>query len=190
MENKTIIEQVKQQLQNWNEDCEILEIYRTGSQLFRESPHDLDIGVICKGLSFDRKRIYIREYDLDLIFYEENAMKEQLFFNDKYKNLWIYNYFSLFRDKIYGNWDFEYNISQYRDMYLKYLTDRYNKKLAWSNNKHRATKHWVHYYILLKVLIEGKTEITQDMKNDIELLYNSSDGEQLPIIDWIEHNLT
>lgn len=184
--------EVEKILAEQSEEAKILEIYSTGSQIFRDTPSDLDYVVICEGYSQRRRQVVLRlDKTYDIMIYDKKAMLKQLDFNDSNyveERFKLYNYFVCFRDTMYGNWDLDWNILDYEEDYRKYLWFSYDRTISRLINKVPHGKLFVHYYIPLKIFKNKKVEITEEMKQDILKLYEG--GEQvLPIIEFIEAEL-
>ena len=188
MENK-IYKMAKAILDKQGYQTEIIEIYGTGSQLFRDDPSDLDFVVICEHYPLLRQKFFAKENGklYDFMFYDKDAMIDQLKFGDFQflaEELKLFNYFVLFRNTVYGRWDFEWDIFERKEAYMEFMRKRYMDSVGKRVKREKHTKGWVHYYIVLKIFENNKIEITEDMLKDIRALYYSEDHH--PIIEWIE----
>ena len=88
------------------------------------------------------------------MIYDETAKWDQLTFGNNlytHRDLKLFNYFIHFRDTVYGKWEIEWNMLDFKTSYLQYIKNRYNETVGKRNNKTKATKGWVHYYIILKI---------------------------------------
>lgn len=189
-----IKEMFEEVLQEENSKAIILEIYKTGSQIFKDDPNDLDYVAICRGYTpmYSRRHKDVDGKTYDLIIKDEQEILKSLSFSKDNEGIFgtvLYNYFICFRDTVYGSWDFEWDMLNHKEKYLQYLNQTYFNSIGKRINRNKLTKAWVHYYIVLKIYENQSIEITDEMKTDINILYNASDGSQLPIIDWIEEKL-
>jgi len=180
-----IKEKVEEILTNQLEDSVILEIYKTGSQLFSDTPKDLDYVVICDNFKQRIRKVIVKdgEESYDIMLYDREAMLKQLdFSNTDYvrKQLKLYNYFICFRDKVYGDSNIDWNMLDHKEEYLDFLRYEYHKTQALKRDVTRHSKGYVHYYIILKIYDNNKIEITNQMLEDIITLYNG--GEQVRAI--------
>ena len=172
----------------------ILEIYETGSQLFREEPHDLDFQVVCSGYSqrFTYNKITEDGVDYDIFIIDKIALSRELTFgNPNYfkKDLKLWNYFHAIRKSIYGDCKLPYDMLSYEDTYISYIKEHFSNRLKTGRPLPKTHgKMYVHYYIILKIYENKNTTITDDMKYDLELLYSNSELSY-PIIDWVISNL-
>jgi hypothetical protein len=76
---------------------------------------------------------------------------------------------------------------EHKEEYLNHLKENYANLKKFSN-RHKIGKSFVHYYIILKIFENNKIEITEQMTEDIELLYSGSQ-ECESIIQWIDSQL-
>ena len=176
-------------------NAEIVEIFKTGSQIFKDNPKDLDYVIVCKNYEKQYSRIHLTHEDqvYDLIFRDEDYYYDLLSFNlesidEGYIHNLLFNYFVCFRDVIYGSWDLQWDILVYKDIYLNYIKAQYANTIGKRINRSKITKGWVHYYIILKIFDNNKVEITEEMLQDINTLYSSTEGTEA-IIQWIEDRL-
>lgn len=191
---KKLFEDIFQE-QGYN-DVEIKEIFKTGSQIFHRYPNDLDFVAICSNYPkrYFRKVIIIDNVKYDLIIRDELLIYELLSFDtsgnktDGFNDVLLHNYFYCFRDVVYGNWDFTWNIFSYEDEYKRYLRLKYKNTVGKRIKREKLTKGWVHFYIILKIFSNKSLEITDEMSKDILNLYKSN-GDVGKIIDWIEKEL-
>jgi len=89
-------------------DATILEIYKAGSQLFRDDPHDLDFEVICENLKqrFVFKQTVENGIHYDVVMIDKKALEAQLDFNNPWyttNRLKLFNYLFTARETIYGD---------------------------------------------------------------------------------------
>ena len=104
-----ILELYKELLKEKNSNAEIIEIYKTGSQIFRENPHDLDYVAICRNYTdlYSRTHKKIDGQIYDMIIKDESEIKKSLNFDgsdkeDGFETSFLYNYFTPIRETIYG----------------------------------------------------------------------------------------
>lgn len=171
----------------------ILEIAKTGSQIFRDNPVDLDYVIILDGYP-QRHRKVVENIDgvvYDIILIDKEAVQAQLDFNRTgyiHEGHKLFNYCYPIREPIYGHYNIDWNMLDHEDEYIQYLYKRYARTLKKLKVKTKFTKMFVHYYIPLKIFGNQKVEITDEMRKDIIKLYEG--GKQvLPIVDWIENQL-
>jgi hypothetical protein len=192
MNIKSIAEDIL--LKEREEDAVILEIFETGSQLFVDRDTDYDYIVVCKDYMqrYRRTRVEDNGKKLDIVFIDEKAVHARLDFNDLHYlklNEKIYNYFfeSNIRKTVYGSFDIDWNMLEHKEEYLSYIKKTY-LSLKKHPNSRIIGKSFVHYYIILKIFENNKIEITEQMTEDIELLYSGSQ-ECESIIQWIDSQL-
>lgn len=188
-----IYEEVTKKLVGLNENSTILEIFKTGSQLFIDTPTDYDYVAVCDNFSKSYFRVHfmVCEDDIDLIIIDKNAVIDQLNFETfniiKLSNK-LYNYMYQVKEVVYGEDTLNYDILQYKNEYIEYLRSRYVNSAGKLVNKTKISKMFVHYYIILKIYENNCVEITEQMLIDINKLY--AGGEQvLPLIEWVEEKL-
>jgi len=176
-------------------NTKIIEIFKTGSQIFHDNPNDLDFVAICSNYpkGYFRKFIKIDGIDYDLVIRDETVINDLLSFNTNGKNegfnqVLLHNYFYCLRDVIYGNWDYTWNIFQYDEQYREYMRTKYIQTVGKRYKREKLTKGWVHFYVILKILTNKSTVITDEMTKDIITLYTSN-GNVGQLIDWIEKEL-
>lgn len=188
---KTLYDNLLQKLNISN--YTILEIFKTGSQLFRNNPNDLDFVAVLD--VFENK--YYREpithenkkYDLIIIDYEEYKKKltSPMIFTEVYK-LYNYLYCDYFKQIIYGGIDFEYNLLDYKNEYLFFLKDLYVNSIGKSINKINFGKVFVHYYILLTIFDKNDISLTEEERQNVVKLYNK-DETIIPLINELDSRL-
>lgn len=193
MDIKEIAESLLQQ-QEENEAV-ILEIFMTGSNVFElDRDTDKDYVVICDKFGQRRRRIIttIDGVKYDVLFLDKKATIAALDFNNKiyidkgYDNK-LYNYFydEQFRRKIYGDSGIQWSVLEHKKEYMSFVRDKMTK-----SNYHVLKDPWVlgkffvHYYMILKIFENNSVEMTEQMKNDIKLLYGRTE-QAGPIIQWI-----
>jgi hypothetical protein len=177
-------------------DATIIEIFKTGSQIFLDRKKDYDFVIICKNYNQRRTREVVEENGLkyDIIIIDENAVKASMDFNNLFyvhKDIKLFNYLfeKNIRQTIYGNFELDWSMLQHKEDYLGFIKERFNKtnydilKDPW-----RVGKSFVHYYVILKIYENNKVELTEEIINNVSLLYGST-IEAKPIIDWIFNKL-
>jgi len=190
MNIKEIVQEI---LNDWQEEGTILEISKTGSQINRDDPNDLDYLIVCDQFE-QRARKYVVEIEgqvYDLMFRSLLSLKKQLDFTDTgyvHKGHEIYNYCFPIRERVYGSLNYEWDMLSHEQEYIEHIKNKYMNTVGQLKVKTNYTKPFVHYYIILKMFENQKLEITPEMKKNIEILYNSG-PESAQIIDWIEIKL-
>lgn len=176
-------------------DLHIVTIFATGSQLFRDNPHDYDIEVVVNNYSkkYTRTRINLDGRTYDVSFKDENFLLDNLKFppiryGEIYGSLPLYNYFYNINEVLYGINNYKWDMMNNKDKYISYIREAYRVTLGKMHNKSFITKFWVHYYIILKMYDNSSTDITDEMLLDIDTLYNRP-KETKSIIDWVEFKL-
>lgn len=148
----------------------------------------MDYLVICKNLSRERTKtiLDIEGKAYDIICYEEQYLIDTLEFKEyaiKPDNL--YNYFIKINKLVDGAWLYEFNFLNKEIEYKSFIKNQYKNTIGKRINRSKLTKHWVHYYIIFKFFENDSTTITEEMLQDINKLYDSSEGS-LEIINSIE----
>jgi hypothetical protein len=182
-------------------DASILEIFKTGSQLFTERETDVDFVVVCSGYQQRRGRVF-RKIDgvkYDIIIYDQAAILKSLdfssefyFWREKSEKLYNYTRDSAIRQTVYGSPSFQWSMMEHKEEYLSYIAKRFNKNknIDGSNPFYSMVDHWkmgkhfVHYYTILKIYENGKVEITPEIIKEVELMYSQSPEAQ-PSIEWV-----
>ena len=187
---------IKQKLASEGSKCNITAIFKTGSQLFRNNPQDMDIIVVVENYEKDYGRFVWTEKDVryDVFVKDITQIEKLLEFNldnspeNEWKS-WLYNYFySLEKDFIYGSLDIKWPILEYKDQYMTYMRAEYASSIGKRINRTRGLKRWVHYYAILKIYENNNPTITEEMGIDILKLYSDS-PESIDIIEWVELQL-
>jgi len=193
MDIKTYVEELL--IKQREDRAVILEIYKTGSQLLRSDPNDLDFQVVCSGYSqrFTYNKVEIDGVHHDLFIIDREALIRELTFgNDKYitADLKLWNYFHAIRESVYGNCNVGYDMLKYKEAYLAYIKEHYTKRIS-SGRPIASTygKIYVHYYMVLKIYENNNTAITDEMRAELELLYSNSETS-LPVIKWVIEQIT
>lgn len=189
----TIVEWAREELIKQQEfDAEILEVFATGSQILKKNPNDLDFIVIAEDFYQRRRKVIFEDngINFDVTFVDIKAVKAQLDLNENYYTTYpnIFNYFYNIRDTIYGGVDLGWNILDYKEDYFNYLKSSYKEQTSKILYKWKHGKVFVHYYIPLKMFENNSTELTAEMKADIEKLYSNTE-EALTVIGWVENIL-
>lgn len=188
-----MIELIKNEVYRNDPDSEILAIFETGSQLFRDidKVNDIDYTVVCNNYKPKRtKNIFkIENKTYDIIVYDESFYIDILNFRKNgIRQVMIYNYFLKINKVMYGSWDYEWDMFSHKEEYLKFLKEEYISTIGKRVNRSKVTKHWVHYYIIVKMYENNSIELTEEMIKDINNLYDSS-GNHYELIDYIEEKL-
>jgi hypothetical protein len=179
----------------------ILEIFKTGSQLFTDRETDVDFVAVCSGYQQRRGRVF-RKIDgtrYDVIIYDQAAMLKSLdfssefyFWREKSEKLYNYTRDSSIRQTVYGSPSFEWSMMDHRDEYVAYISERFNetKDADGRNPLYSMADPWkmgkllVHYYVVLKMCENGRAEITPEIASDASLLYSQSPEAQ-PVVEWV-----
>lgn len=179
MEIKQLVEKIlKDQEQT---EVEILEIFKTGSQIFIDNPKDLDYVAICKNYSKKRTKTLIKDETVwhDIIIIDIEALKTILDFNDKEtmpKDLKFFNYFfeKDIRQTVYGGVDLNWSMLDHKQAYLDVLKDKFNRfRYKDVKNVWKIGKIFVHYYVAYHIIKNEKVELTEQMRKDIKTLYGN-----------------
>ena len=171
----------------------ILEISKTGSQLFNDDPNDLDFMIVCEGHSQMKTKVNVDVDGVhyDLFIYDKEALLGRLDFNDTTlpTHLKLYNYFQELREVVYGEYHTGWNMLDHEVDYKKYILDKYTKlNIEVPTAKRRHGKNYVHEYIILKIYENQSILLTEEIINNVKLLY--SNGEECyPVIDWVINNI-
>jgi hypothetical protein len=177
---KEIVDKILEEQKETN--AEILEIFKTGSQVLTSINGDKDFVVVCKNYTKNRtKQIVNRDnINYDIIIIDEKAMYSCLDFGDTslvHKDVKFFNYFfeKNIRETVYGGIDINWSMLEHKEEYLNYIKERYKRtNLLNIKNVYKIGKVFVHYYIVLTILNNNKVEITPKMKLDIDLFYSRS----------------
>lgn len=187
---KSIVTKV---LSEWQEDAIILEIAKTGSQINRDDPGDLDYLIICDGFG-QRARKHIENIDgvtYDLMFRDVKALNAQHDFEDTgyiHEGHKLFNYCYPIRETVYGGFESGWNMLDHQEEYLAYARKRYDASVGKMKVKSNYTKQFVHYYIILKIYLNQEVKVTDAMKKDVQTLYKGG-KEAMPLVDWVEETL-
>ena len=177
---KEIVDKILEEQKETN--AEILEIFKTGSQVLSSTNGDKDFVVICKNYTKNRTKQIINKDNInyDIIIIDEKAMYSCLDFKDTslvHKDVKFFNYFfeKNIRETVYGGIDIKWSMLEHKEEYIDYIKEKFNRvRLLNINNVWKIGKLFVHYYIVLNILKNNKVEITPQMKFDIELFYSRS----------------
>lgn len=187
---------VKQILIEQNESAAtVLEIFKTGSQLFVEHPNDLDFVAVVDKYSIGRTRQHSTHDGVvyDVIIIDKKLLASQIDFEDDYigMNMKLFNYLyhKNIRETVYGYYNIRWNFLAYKQRYLEYLRERYATSVGKLQNKTKLTKMFVHYYIILKIFENNKIEITKEIRDNVRILYQGGTAV-LPLVAWIEEKLS
>ena len=195
MEIKQIAEQelVKQVELN----ATILEIFITGSKLFLDRNTDYDYVVICENFQQRRRKIIvtIENKKYDFVFIDKTALPYLFDFDNieyLHPRIKFFNYLfdAGIRKTIYGGYDVGWSMLDHKEKYLEHIKHYYLDvaRMPIHKNRWKFGKMLVHYYIILSIYNNNKAEITEEMLQDIRLLYsNVIESEQ--IITWIDEQM-
>lgn len=166
-------------------DIDIVFIVRVGSKALLGHGEDEDVLVCCMGYPKDYERVKLVDGDetYDVLFANDVFLYKAFDYTNqdsKVKSFRLYNYFHAISDKVYGE-PLEYNMLLQKDDYLRFIKEHYSDRYSMDRLNSRMGKMFVHYYTILKIFENDKIEITQEMKDDIEILYKCDDSS-LPII--------
>jgi hypothetical protein len=105
----SIKEMFEEILSEQNSEATILEIFKTGSQIFRDNPGDLDYVAVCENYKpvYSRKHKKIDGKTYDLLIKDEREIIKSLNCNPEdgdygFASTILYNYFIPLRKIIYG----------------------------------------------------------------------------------------
>lgn len=159
-------------------DIEVLEIFQTGSAfLKKESPADLDYIIIFQSNTFDKNffkiSLSIENMRYGLLFIEkEHIIKVLQFEASTYKDSHLYNYIYALRQPEFGNTEVMFNFFGLKEVYLNTIKTIYEEQLKSLN---MIGKNMVHYYLILTLYENESLEITEEIRNNINLLYDITD---------------
>ena len=187
-----IIQFVKEELIRQQEnDAIILEIFKTGSQLFIEAPHDLDYVIILKNFYQRRRKVFliVDGVHYDFIFISEEGVNSQLDFNKNHYigyKIKLFNYFYLLRNVIYGKFDINWNMLDHRQEYFEYIKTRYKETVGSRPKKsnYNYGKGYAPYYTILTMFLTNTTTLSDITMTNIANLYNKQDNYK-ELIDWV-----
>jgi len=166
-------------------DAEIVEIYKTGSQLTRRDPHDYDYEIICRNFKQRFKIIQHKEndYTYDMFIIDEKALEYQLDFNDEYYTqyrLKLFNYLFAIRESIYGHYNNGWNMLDHREEYEQYVIKIYDINNSKVNpNTVKNGKFYIHYYMILKLFENNSLELTDEIIENANALYSNENCQHL-----------
>jgi len=173
-------------------DAVVLEISKTGSQLFKDGPKDQDYRVVCTGLQQRdvRANIEVEEIVYDFFIFDVSAIQAQQDFNDKYyirEYIKMFAYTTQVKEVIYGGFDTGWDMLEHEEEYKKFIKNAYDTTLDTiiRGTNYRHGKFYVNYYIILKIYENQIAEINEDMVKDIQTLYLKKDETRDVIIDWV-----
>lgn len=180
-------------MEEQNYDSLILEIFPTGSQMFQYGePSDLDYVVILDTFPLKHKR-FKKEEDgkrYDVLFLDFNTAKDRMnfkFSNARERDYLRYNYFYAIRNPIFGEKSYDIDLMAHKDQYLFLLKHYYDKTLNRAVGKEKVGKSFVHYYIALSFLQSGNYNITDEMKEMINKLYQQDRAAVDVVVEMIKN---
>jgi len=186
--NKILIELGEQ-------DAKILEISKTGSQVLINSPNDLDYNVILSGFNklYYRKNIEINGKVYDFILKDDICMRDLFSMNldnddENYMKYSIYNFFQLYKEVIYGSYKVVFDIFSNKEKYFEMMRKHYVATVGKRKRYTKMTKTFSAYYIPLKIFENEFIEITSEMQDTLNKLYDNT-TDIYPIVEWIEESL-
>lgn len=167
------------------ENTHIYKIIKTGSQLFRDNPHDLDFIVLCDEIPNGRIRKHYKHDNetYDMIFltldYLEKAYKFEV-----YDGIQLFNYLLVkpLIETVYDTNEVEF---PYFNMFSNGTKEKYIEVLYnyLTNTIHRAVFHLelmnksFAYLYTAYMMYELETEdLPQDIKDNINKIYNKLDN--------------
>lgn len=172
-------------------------IIKTGSQIIRENPNDLDFVVVVEGLHTDqvkRSRV-LPDVTYDVRFMTESFYNKALLFESDY---YYISKFNFFKDKnvieiIYNDGD---NINTFdmfkegvKEKYLELLINDYNNVVnSVINPETNYSKWYVYAYIILKMYDNESSVITEEMKSNSNKIYNKQDN-YLELCQWVSSEI-
>lgn len=188
-----ILEIAQEILDIQGSSAKIVEIYKTGSQIFKDNPKDFDYVVLCVGFKELRKKFYptIDGHQYDIMMYDVCTMEDQFNFKKSFMihyNVKLYNYCFCIREIVYGDAGVKWDMFEFENDYKEYLKDMYLKTLGRRVGTNRATKGWSHFYIVLKIYENKSLIITEEMRYDLKRLHTPNEDVS-DIIHWVENKL-
>jgi hypothetical protein len=187
-------------------NASILEIFKTGSQVFLNRDKDKDFVVVCTGYGqrMSRNKIEHEGKKYDFYIYDEEALARSLDFSssgsyfEREMEEKLYNYFrdSNIKQTVYGSPSIQWSMMDHREKYISHIRDMFNSRRdpVGRPTYHFITDPWmvgkifVHYYVILRMYENNSAEITPDIIRDVSLLYGR-DPRSGPIIDWVRERL-
>lgn len=166
----------------------ILEISKTGSQLFKEDPNDLDYTVVCENFTEARAKFNadIDGVHYDFFMYDKEALLKRLDFNDNtYDIVKLYNYFQEIREVVYGTFETNWSLLDHKQDYLNYLKIRNDS----TPSRYRKSRDYVHFYVVLKMIDNSSIVITEQMIEDVNNLYYTVGNYEESIL-WVTEQLS
>jgi hypothetical protein len=189
MDIKSYIESVL--IEQEEPEAVVIEIYKTGSYLFKDTPKDLDYVVICTGYSqrFSTHNVLIEDVRYDFFIFDTSAIAAQQDFSDKYyipTYLKMYAYTTQIRDSVYGRYEHSWDMLDHELEYKRYLKETYlnDKTSIVRGTSYRPGKFYVNYYIILKIYENNIAEINEDMISEVTFLYDTK-SDTTPTKQWV-----
>lgn len=147
-----------------------------GSSVLVNDYADVDIKVVCKNLPLDFRRVIIvlEEAKYDVLFMEEGYFNKCLNFENSIITNQLYNYFYSLDNTFYGEPTI-FDMFAHRDKYLNLIKEHYSTRYSINKLRPSIGKTFVHYYIILKMYENNSTEITEEIKRDIAMLYSGNE---------------
>lgn len=186
---------IKERLSEENElQAQILEIYKTGSQLFHNNNKDLDFVCVLSNYSKDRSKFIIEEDDVkyDIILLNVNFLNSLLNLEEvgQGERIKLYNYFYVFKEIVYGENQSSWDMFANKNEYLLEVKQIYMSGPKKAKNKWKFGKMFAHYYVILKIYENNFLGLTEEMKRDIEILYSFEDTKEInDIISWVDEQM-
>lgn len=190
---KKIIDIITKEIES-NSICkkeDILEIYETGSKLYKEDYYDLDYIIIYEKGSEENKRIKV--YDegkvYDLLFRTKSSLLNNIklyFEKDSEKMHIFFNFFYSIRKTIYlkeGYISPSFEVIGNQD-YLNFVKEYFLYTINKSKQKYRFGKLFAYYYIIDYIIKNNTYVFSEKALIDIRNLYEHLEDYE-DIIDYL-----
>lgn len=171
-----------EQIKDLLPEDELVLITKIGSSLFYDKPQDLDYFCVSANREkADRIKIESENGVLDLLILTPVELMNKLNFIDTYQAHSLYNYQLakpevLYKDDTFILEPFDMLNPNIKDLYLNSITEYYKGTLGLSIHKHRHSKMYTHYYLILKMYEDNTVEFTPEMVQTVKQLRDKTDG--------------
>jgi len=171
----------------------ILEIFETGSQLFKENPNDLDYIAVLETFenNYIRKHITVDNVDYDLVIMDYTHYKNMLtkpIQENQFWKLYRYMYLPYFKKIVYGGVDFTFDLLSQKEETIAFMKELYQNTVGKSLNKINFAKSFVHYYILFAIFDKNDVSLTEEEKQNVVKLYKK-DQTIISLINELDNRL-
>ena len=145
-----------------------------------------------KTIKNGRTRLHkeIEGYKYDFIIIDKSILAKQINLDDRTLavEMKLFNYLFIVKETIYGSYDLNWNMLEYREKYLSILKEIYVNTIGKLIVKTKFTKLYTHYYLIISMFENNSTEVTAEMLENVKILY--AGGEPvLELVQWIEDKL-